>query len=208
MNLAIYTNMRIINALMISLAGIFLLSLPAQAQPSPEAPRHPMKVSSQPQPEPGPDNKEKLESARIAYFTSVMDLTPEEAGKFWPVYNEYRRAVNEARKDAREKFHLIRKMTEDGTSSEASVKKLLIEYLDGCKKDDELERIYLDEFLKILPVDKVARMYLAEEDFRAKMIQMWKKPGAEKDASNNRPENTAKPCMTAPQEHLPKPEEK
>lgn len=164
------------------------------------------------QPKPGADNKEKLESARIAYFTSVMDLTPEEAGKFWPVYNEYRKAVNDARKEAREKFHRIRKMTDDGTSSEASAKKLLIEYVDGCKKDDELERIYLDEFLKILPVDKVAKMYLAEEDFRAKMIQMWKKPSVEKDASapavKDRPDKTAKPCRPAPEMHHPKPAER
>ncbi len=200
---------RHINTIMIGLAGSLLLSLPAQAQPTPGIPHDPVPEASRPQPEPEPDNKEKLESARIAYFTSVMDLTPEEAGKFWPVYNEYRKAVNDARKDAREKFHRIRKMTEEGTESDAAVKKLLMEYVDACKKDDDLERIYLDEFLKILPVDKVARMYLAEEDFRVKMIKMWKKPGAEKDASapavKDRPNKAGKPCMPLPEENLHKP---
>ena len=37
------------------------------------------------------------------------------------------------------------------------------------------------EFLKILPAEKVMKMYIAEEDFRIKMIKMWKKPGMEKE---------------------------
>lgn len=56
-----------------------------------------------------------------------------------------------------------------------------MDYLDNCKKDDEIQRLYLDEFLKILPAEKVMKMYIAEEDFRIKMIKMWKKPGMEKE---------------------------
>jgi hypothetical protein len=68
-------------------------------------------------------------------------------------------------------------MTEEGSASEVAAKKLLMEYIDGCREDDDLERLYLDEFLKILPAEKVAMMYVAEEEFRVKMIKMWKKPG-------------------------------
>ena len=80
--------MKSIKTLIISLAGYLLLSLPSAAQPAPCAPG--------PVP-PDPQNKEKLESARIAYFTSRMDLTPDEAAKFWPVYKEYRKAMDAAR---------------------------------------------------------------------------------------------------------------
>lgn len=164
--------MKSIKTLIISLAGFLLLSLPSAAQPAPCAPG--------PVP-PDPQNKEKLESARIAYFTSRMDLTPDEAAKFWPVYKEYRKAMDEARRANRGEFHELRRMTEEGNASEVNMKKQLMDYIDGCKKDDELERLYLDEFLKILPVEKVALMYVAEEDFRIKMIKMWKKPGMEKE---------------------------
>lgn len=110
-----------------------------------------------------------------------MNLTPDEAARFWPVYNEYRKAMDEARRANRGEFHELRKMTEDGNTSEVNMKKQLMDFIDGCKKDDELERLYLDEFLKILPVEKVALMYVAEEDFRIKMIKMWKKPDTEKE---------------------------
>ena len=32
---------------------------------------------------------EKLTAYKIAFFTKNLDLTPAEAEKFWPVYNDY-----------------------------------------------------------------------------------------------------------------------
>lgn len=150
-------------------AAIMLMALPAAAQPEPG---HDRKAPHGPDPK----NMEQLESAKIAFFTAQMDLTPEEAGKFWPVYNEYHKAVCDARKTARESFRAIKELSEKKSFQEVEMKKLLISYTENCRKDDELERLYLDEFLKILPVEKVAKMYVAEEDFRVKMIKMWKKP--------------------------------
>lgn len=34
-------------------------------------------------------DKEKLESARVAFITNRIDLKPEQAEKFWPLYNQY-----------------------------------------------------------------------------------------------------------------------
>jgi hypothetical protein len=34
-------------------------------------------------------DNEKLTAYKIAFFTQRLDLTPAEAEKFWPVYNDY-----------------------------------------------------------------------------------------------------------------------
>ena len=34
-------------------------------------------------------NRERLESYKIAFFTQRLNLTPAEAEKFWPLYNQY-----------------------------------------------------------------------------------------------------------------------
>ena len=34
-------------------------------------------------------SREKIEAAKIGYLTNKLDLTSEQAQKFWPVYNEY-----------------------------------------------------------------------------------------------------------------------
>jgi Spy/CpxP family protein refolding chaperone len=157
------------------------ISLSAAAQPEPSGPGCKTPGES------GPRNMEQLESAKIGFFTTRMELTPEEASKFWPVYNEYNKALCDARKATRDNYRAIRELADKGSYSEVEMKRLLIKYTEDCVKDDELERLYLDEFLKILPVDKVARMYIAEEEFRDKMIKMWKKPG--KDNDPQRPED-------------------
>jgi hypothetical protein len=36
-----------------------------------------------------PIDREKLQAARIAFITTRIDLKPEQAEKFWPIFNEY-----------------------------------------------------------------------------------------------------------------------
>src|SRR5688572_28403498 len=36
-----------------------------------------------------PEKQEKIKAMKIAYITEKVALTPEEAEKFWPVYNAY-----------------------------------------------------------------------------------------------------------------------
>ncbi len=37
------------------------------------------------------ERKEQIESHKIAYLTTKLSLTPNEAEKFWPLYNEFSR---------------------------------------------------------------------------------------------------------------------
>ena len=43
-----------------------------------------------------------------------MELTPEEAGNFWPVYTEYHKARCEARKATRDNYKAIKAMADKG----------------------------------------------------------------------------------------------
>jgi len=45
-------------------------------------------------------NGNRLEALKIAYITKKMDLSPEEAQKFWPIYNQYAAELKEARQQA------------------------------------------------------------------------------------------------------------
>ena len=57
------------------------------------------------QPPPRPMNKvqrERLESFRIQFITKKLDLTPAEAEKFWPLYNEQKEASRNLMQTAKE----------------------------------------------------------------------------------------------------------
>jgi len=45
-------------------------------------------------------NGNRLEALKIAYVTKRLDLSPEEAQKFWPIYNQYAEELKRARQDA------------------------------------------------------------------------------------------------------------
>jgi|SRR5450432_1325674 Skp family chaperone for outer membrane proteins len=45
-------------------------------------------------------NGNRLYTLKIAYITKQLDLSPEEAQKFWPIYNQYAEELKRARQDA------------------------------------------------------------------------------------------------------------
>ena len=119
-------------------------------------------------------NMEQLESAKIAFFTSEMELTPEEAKVFWPVYDRYAEEKRLSHKGCRESLEALKAACERNGISDVEYKKLLKECTDAREKDADIDNLYLPEFYKILSVKKVAKMYLAEDKFKMKMIRMWK----------------------------------
>ena len=47
----------------------------------------------------GPEARKKIEAAKIALITERLDLTPEQAEKFWPIYREFGTKRKEIRRD-------------------------------------------------------------------------------------------------------------
>ena len=77
---------------------VSVLIAQAQEQPMKGQNRPPMRDRQgmeMPPPPPRPmtkEQRERLESFRIQFITKKLDLTPAEAEKFWPVYNEQKEA--------------------------------------------------------------------------------------------------------------------
>jgi hypothetical protein len=51
-------------------------------------------------------NREDIESMKIAYLTKKLDLTPDEAKKFWPVFNQFSEELKNVRSN-RKKISII-----------------------------------------------------------------------------------------------------
>ena len=49
------------------------------------------------------EKRKEFESQKIAFFTKELDLSPEEAVKFWPLYNEMGKKMREAEGEMRKK---------------------------------------------------------------------------------------------------------
>ncbi len=120
----------------------------------------------------GRDRWEKYRTEKIAFLTDNLELTPEEAQKFWPVYNKLDKERWEAQKLRRVMEHELR--ATDENLSEANTKELTRKFAGSMKKEGDLLVSYNEKFLEILPAKKVLKLYKAENEFRMHMIQKYR----------------------------------
>lgn len=111
--------------------------------------------------------QEKIKLARIAYITEKLGLTPAEAEKFWPVYNEFA----QKRKELRVQYKDGRKVTDPSKSTEQSEKDAIAAQLQFKQQELDLEKDYSKRLLNVVPAQKVRSLRGAETDFRNLLIR-------------------------------------
>ncbi|MCB9034382.1 MAG: Spy/CpxP family protein refolding chaperone [Chitinophagales bacterium] len=129
-------------------------------------------VSAQP-PKFDKPSKEKIEALKIGFITQRLDLTEEQAQKFWPIYNQF-----EAEKKALRKNTIgdIDKEKPIDEMTEAEVTNLINKHLEFKTKDVELTKKYIAQFKTVLNNKQVAKLITAEDNFK-KMLINHAKPG-------------------------------
>ena len=117
----------------------------------------------------------QIQSEKIAFFTAEIQLTPKEAEAFWPLYNEYWRERELLMRRTQESMKAITAYVKDGSpKTEPELVKLMGVFIGNVTEEGSIHKTYFDKFFKILPVEKVARVYIAEEQFRMKMIRQFR----------------------------------
>ncbi|MCO6500083.1 MAG: hypothetical protein J5I47_06860 [Vicingus serpentipes] len=115
--------------------------------------------------------KEKIKSMKIAFITEKMDLTPEEAQQFWPVYNEYE---NKRETLLKEKWAEKKKNKENQELSNEEIKKHIENHFVTRQKELDLDKEYHTKFLAVLPIKKVGALYMAREQFKRDLLKKMK----------------------------------
>ena len=175
-------------------------------KPQPHEPKH--------APQQGNDDKKprrwnEIMSQKVAFVTQKLQLTPEEAEKFWPIYNAASEEVWKAsKKTLRAIAALVNSTKDDATQSEEEIKKLVAN-LDNCKMNEikTFNKLFT-EISKVLPLKKAAKIYGIEEQFRQHLIKNLSKraPGQKpKEASKPGPEKGPQPCPQPTLQPSPQP---
>ena len=112
---------------------------------------------------------ERIQAEKIAFFTNELDLSPEEAQLFWPVYNQYSKELREAHFNTMKCLGNMNKA--DANLSDSERENRADAYVKALASENEILGKYHKKFKKVLPIEKVGRLYLAEEAFRMKKIQ-------------------------------------
>lgn len=129
----------------------------------------------------GKANRDKIKSVKIAFITEKLDLTVSEAEAFWPVYNEFDKAMHEARKAMKTKRGEKGELDIDNISNEKA-KEMLTSRLKHEEEVMKLKKDYTNKFLAILPAVKVLKLFHAEEEFKKELLRsMRAKRGGERE---------------------------
>ena len=116
-------------------------------------------------------HKEKIKAMKVSYITEKLNLTSEEAEKFWPIYNEYDAKSDAFRKGMR-KTHKQEANIDEMT--DADVEKMIHSINDIRQKELNLQKEYLVKFKSVLPIKKVAKLYKAEHGFKRNLLKKIK----------------------------------
>ncbi len=152
--------------LLVSCAFTAAIAQPVNSQQSPPPP--PQKGPHKP----GQQTRDNVEALKVAFVTRQLNLTAEEAQKFWPVHNSYMEELKKARKE--------------NTDNEIAFE----------EKALAIRKKYNTDFKKILNSDERAnQLFRSEKDFNNMMRKELmdrkknKNPKPNKGMGHNPPEN-------------------
>lgn len=109
----------------------------------------------------------KINAARIGLITERLNLSPEQAEKFWPIYKEFLTQ----RSSLKAEYDQAKGKLDPKTATEEERKELLDLGLKLKERSVGLERTYSDRMLKVISTQQVIALRKAEEDFRRIIIE-------------------------------------
>lgn len=115
------------------------------------------------------EEKEKMETFKIAYLTRELSLTSDEAKVFWPVYDEYSKELETLRDGKMKQRDDAMRNFENLTSNE--LERLVDDEILFRQQELDIQKKYHVKYKSILPMQKVARLYIAEQNFKRKLLE-------------------------------------
>lgn len=110
------------------------------------------------------DNKgqfERIETAKVAFISNRLDLSPQEAQKFFPIYNQYQQEMGDIIRKKRSPNQGNRRPSGPGSMNALDFDSDIL----ACKKK------YLEKFKAVIPAAKAVKFFDVERDFRDQLFK-------------------------------------
>ena len=137
------------------------------------------------------DKKEewdKVDKLKIAYITTELALTTEEAEKFWPIYNECETKIKELRKANREIQKSLDQSYDTITNEDA--KKKMATLFDNDTKELAIKKEYAEKFSKLLGDKRALKLLSLEHEFKRELLEALKDQRHDRGGGGHSPHPT------------------
>lgn len=120
------------------------------------------------------EKREQIKAMKVAFLTTELDLTSNEAERFWPIYNTFDDKQFELRHQKMKGF--FRKMNNDELDklSEKEATALLNQIENNEEDLFQLRKKFIGNLKDVLPAVKIIKLKKAEDDFSRKLLQQYR----------------------------------
>ncbi len=122
---------------------------------------------------------ERIKALRVAFISDKLDLTTEEAQRFWPVFNQYDEKHSTLQRQKRQLMFKLRRENASTLSDK--------ETLNLMEQDEQLEteiqnnrRQLAKDLQGIIPNQKILMLRQLEIEFKNKLLDQMKNRGAKR----------------------------
>ena len=114
----------------------------------------------------------RIESQRVAFITQKLDLSPTEAQRFWPIYNEMSGKIERFRKETRR--NILKQVREAGgidNISETNAWLIVTKNMEMQKTLVTFEETLITKLKEFLPNKKILKLQIAEREFKKELFE-------------------------------------
>tara|TARA_B110000037_G_scaffold17700_2_gene18380 strand:- start:6271 stop:6783 length:513 start_codon:yes stop_codon:yes gene_type:complete len=120
------------------------------------------------------ERRGKIEQQRIAFITTKLDFSVEEAQTFWPLYNDYQGAKKEIGRDLKAENRI-----DDMTEEESRI--MLSQAMEVKKKYTNLEIEFMNSLERVLSAKKRIKLVRAEREFKKFILKRYERRMSDRD---------------------------
>ncbi|WGH75903.1 hypothetical protein P8625_01690 [Tenacibaculum tangerinum] len=118
------------------------------------------------------ENYEKIRAFKISFIAEKLNLTEQEADKFWPLYTTYDRKMISLHKEERYGIkHKIQRLGGIDNLTEEESKDIIYKIKSVSKEQYETKNNFYSQLATFLPYKKILMLEVAEHEFRKKLIK-------------------------------------
>jgi hypothetical protein len=105
--------------------------------------------------------EKRIENIKVRFLKQQLNLTPDQARKFFPLYREYQQEL----------FNMIKLRRLNNTNAQANGTDQINKDLYYESEIVSIKMRFKDAFLKVLPPEKVSELYKSEREFNDELVR-------------------------------------
>lgn len=118
--------------------------------------------------------KEQIKALKVAFITNELSLTPDEAAKFWPLFNTFEEKQQEIKKQKLKGY--LDKMDDDSFDklSEKDAASMLVQMESSEDELYQAKKKFVASLKGVISPVKILKLKRAEENFNRKLLQQYR----------------------------------